>query len=149
MTETTSLYILAASFFLGLFLGGYSMFRATAARSKNKAVSGLEKAHDLLAARQIQIAEHFGQTAHLLANLNKQHSLLCDYINKSAMQLGDIDINALPNQEKASFLPPHESTANPPLDYAANRQKTGTLSEDYRLREEQIKIDGSERGHLR
>lgn len=139
--HSTSVLILVGV--LGLALGAILAFLATRNRQNLDRTQELElrlkEANSKLEDFQLQVNEHFDQTAQLVHNLTQSYRDVHEYLANSAMRLSSQDIGRQMLEAGSGELSDTEDNLSvlPPRDWApkAPGQK-GTLSEEFGIEKE-------------
>ncbi len=135
------LAIVAACLAVGAGIGALVASRFTASAKKNQAVEQhLYKTQDELKSYQLEVTQHFTETAQLLKKMAESYRDVHNHLASGANNLSK-DSSGLPMMQK---LPEIDTITNnsdepesvrPPLDYAPKHSPydRGTLSGDYHL----------------
>ncbi|WP_078085714.1 YhcB family protein [Microbulbifer mangrovi] len=139
--HSTSVLILVGVF--GLALGALLAFLATRSRQNIDRTQELElrlkEANTKLEDFQLQVNEHFDQTAQLVHNLTQSYKDVHEYLANSAMRLSSQDIGRQMLEAGSGQLSDNDENLSvlPPRDWAPKEPGAkGTLSEDYGLEKE-------------
>jgi len=139
--HSTSVLILVGVF--GLALGALLAFLATRNRQNSDRTQELElrlkEANTKLEDFQLQVNEHFDQTAQLVHNLTQSYKDVHEYLANSAMRLSSQDIGRQMLEAGSGQLSDNDENLSvlPPRDWAPKEPGAkGTLSEDYGLEKE-------------
>ncbi|MBB3059377.1 ZapG family protein [Microbulbifer rhizosphaerae] len=136
--HSTSVLILAAA--LGLALGALLAFLAVRSRNGVDRTQELElrlrEANSKLEDFQLQVNEHFDQTAQLVHNLTESYREVHEYLANSAVRLSSQDIGRQMLEAGSGKLSDNDEnlTVAPPRDWAPKEPGAkGTLAEDFGL----------------
>ncbi|WKD50773.1 YhcB family protein [Microbulbifer spongiae] len=140
--HSTSVLILVG--ILGLILGAFLAFLTVRGRTSGERSQELEQrlqeANDKLRDFQLQVNEHFDQTAQLVHNLTESYRDVHEYLANSALRLSNQDIGRQMLEAGSGKLQNDDSQLKdmePPRDWAPKEPGTkGTLAEDYGLDKE-------------
>ncbi|MCK7595918.1 DUF1043 family protein [Microbulbifer sp. CAU 1566] len=140
--HSTSILILVGV--VGLALGALLAFLATRSRQNIDRTQELElrlkEANTKLEDFQLQVNEHFDQTAQLVHNLTQSYRDVHEYLANSAMRLSSQDIGRQMLEAGSGQLSDNDDNLRvlPPRDWAPKEPGAkGTLSEDFGLDKEQ------------
>ena len=141
--HTTSVLILVGV--LGLALGALLAFLTTRNRQNADRTQELElrlkEANTKLEDFQLQVNEHFDQTAQLVHNLTESYREVHEYLANSAMRLSSQDIGRQMLEAGSGKLSDNDDNLSvlPPRDWAPKEPGAkGTLSEDFGIEKEPI-----------
>ena len=142
--HSTSVLILVGVF--GLALGALLAFLAVRGRNNVDRTQELElrlrEANNKLEDFQLQVNEHFDQTAQLVHNLTESYREVHEYLANSAMRLSSQDIGRQMLDAGSGKLSENDEQLQeitPPRDWAPKEPGAkGTLSEDFGLDEEPL-----------
>nr|WP_010132509.1 DUF1043 family protein [Microbulbifer agarilyticus] len=139
--HSTSVLILVGV--IGLTLGALLAFLATRGRQSIDRTRELElrlkEANTKLEDFQLQVNEHFDQTAQLVHNLTESYRDVHEYLANSAMRLSSQDIGRQMLEAGSGQLSDSKDDLNvlPPRDWAPKEPGAkGTLSEEFGLEKE-------------
>ena len=139
--HSTSVLILVGV--LGLALGALLAFLAARSRQNVDRTQELElrlkEANTKLEDFQLQVNEHFDQTAQLVHNLTESYREVHEYLANSAMRLSSQDIGRQMLEAGSGKLSDNDDNLSvlPPRDWAPKEPGAkGTLSEDFGLEKE-------------
>ncbi|WP_299941579.1 DUF1043 family protein [uncultured Microbulbifer sp.] len=140
--HSTSVLILVG--ILGLTLGAFLAFLIVRGRTSversHELEQRLQEANDKLRDFQLQVNEHFDQTAQLVHNLTESYRDVHEYLANSALRLSNQDIGRQMLEAGSGKLQNDDSQLEdikPPRDWAPKEPGTkGTLAEDYGLDKE-------------
>ncbi|WP_334078770.1 YhcB family protein [Microbulbifer sp. M83] len=141
--HSTSILILVG--ILGLALGALLAFLATRNRGGVDRTQELElrlkESNRKLEDFQLQVNEHFDQTAQLVHNLTESYREVHEYLANSAMRLSSQDIGRQMLEAGSGKLSENDESlksVEPPRDWAPKEPGAkGTLAEDYGLDRDQ------------
>lgn len=141
--HSTSVLILVGVF--GLALGALLAFLTTRNRQNADRTQELElrlkEANTKLEDFQLQVNEHFDQTAQLVHNLTESYREVHEYLANSAMRLSSQDIGRQMLEAGSGKLSDNDDNLSvlPPRDWAPKEPGAkGTLSEDFGIEKEPI-----------
>ncbi|MGL6161098.1 YhcB family protein [Microbulbifer sp.] len=136
--HSTSVLILVAV--LGLALGALLAFLAVRSRNGVDRTQELElrlrEANSKLEDFQLQVNEHFDQTAQLVHNLTESYREVHEYLANSAVRLSSQDIGRQMLEAGSGKLSDNDESqaVAPPRDWAPKEPGAkGTLAEDFGL----------------
>ncbi|SDZ93482.1 YhcB family protein [Microbulbifer marinus] len=147
--HSTSVLILVG--ILGLALGALLAFIAVRGRGGVDRTQELElrlrEANNKLEDFQLQVNEHFDQTAQLVHNLTESYKEVHEYLANSAVRLASQDISRQMLEAGSGKLSENDDNLKsvaPPRDWAPKEPGAkGTLAEDFGLEKEALGGSGS------
>ncbi|AMX02039.1 YhcB family protein [Microbulbifer thermotolerans] len=149
--HSTSLLILVG--ILGLALGALLAFLAVRSRGNSTARTQelelrLREANQKLEDFQLQVNEHFDQTAQLVHNLTESYREVHEYLANSALRLSSQDIGRQMLEAGSGKLSDNDEhlqeVVAPPRDWAPKEPGAkGTLAEDFGLEKEPLSGEGT------
>jgi len=141
--HSTSVLVLVG--ILGLALGALLAFLAVRGRSNSldrsqELEQRLSEANSKLEDFQLQVNEHFDQTAQLVHNLTESYREVHEYLANSAVRLSSPDIGRQMLEAGSGRLSENDEklrSVAPPRDWAPKEPGAkGTLAEDFGLEKE-------------